>query len=334
MGEIFARRASDWRVDFTGERMTSGHTGQVEFEHLHRYFFARAFCDGLDVLDVAAGEGYGSAYLAQKARCVTGVELSEEMVAHANASYGQANLSYRQGDARRLEFATDSFDVVTSFETIEHFLEQDLFLDEVGRVLRPGGILIISSPDQDVYSPPDSAANPFHARELRRQEFEAMLRARFAHCDFYAQRPMTGTVLLAEPGQAKRGASQTFERRGDRHFEVSSGLPRAPFVLAIASNAPIPACFDSVYIDTSDIEGPVRNLIARLAEQGERMGLRIERLEQERDAAVRAAELATMRIRSIEASTTWRWTNPIRQAMAILARLRDPSRAGMPTPAQ
>ncbi len=301
MGEIFARQASDSQVTFTGERMTSGHAGQVEFEHLHRYFFAREFCQDRDVLDVAAGDGYGSAYLAQKARSVIGVELSGEMVARANASYGQPNLNFRQGDARRLEHAANSFDVVTSFETIEHFLEQDKFLDEVRRVLRPAGILIISSPDRDVYSPPDSPANPFHARELCRQEFEALLRARFEHCDFYTQRPMTGTVLLAEPHRTNRGSSQTFERRGERHFEASSGLPRAPYILAVASNSPIPACFDSVYIETSDTEGAARNLTARLAEQAERLGQRIEILEQQRDAAIRAAESAT---RAAEIATT------------------------------
>lgn len=327
MGEIFARRTADCGVDFTGERMTSTHAGQAEFEHLHRYFFAREFCQDRDVLDIAAGEGYGSAYIAQNARSVIGVELSGEMVAHANASYGQPNLSFQRGDARSLEYPTGSFDVVTSFETIEHFLEQDRFLDEVRRVLRPGGMLILSSPDRDVYSPPDSQANPFHARELSRQELEALLRPRFEHCDFYAQRPMTGTVLLADPSRATRDRSRTFERRGDRHFEASGGLPRAPYLLAIASNAPIRACFDSVYIETSDIEGPVRNLTARFARQ---MAQQAEDLERQRDAAIRMAELATAHARKIEASTSWRCTAPIRQAAGLIAKLRAQARMLMP----
>ena len=323
MGENFARRSSDSRVDFTGERMTPDHSGQAEFEHLHRYFFAREFCQDRDVLDVAAGEGYGSAYLAQKARTVVGVELSAEMVAHAAASYMQPNLTFRQGDARRLEFAADSFDVVTSFETIEHFLEQEAFLDEVRRVLRPNGVFIVSSPNRDVYSPPGSSANPFHAKELCRDEFEALLRPRFGHCDFYSQRPMTGTALLAEPAGVARGSSRTFERRGDRHFEASCGLPRAPFVLAVGSNAPIATGFDSVYIETSDTEGAVRKLTARMGELAEQ----IDRLEQQRDAAIRAAEFATMQVQRIEASHTWRWTAPARLAFGALAKWRRPGKA-------
>jgi 2-polyprenyl-3-methyl-5-hydroxy-6-metoxy-1,4-benzoquinol methylase len=122
MGEIFLREASDKALDFTGERMTAGHVGQVEFEHLHRYFFAREFCRDKDVLDVAAGEGYGSAYLGQIARSVVGVELSAKAVEHANASYKRDNVSFHQGDARHLTLPDASFDVVTSFETIEHFL--------------------------------------------------------------------------------------------------------------------------------------------------------------------------------------------------------------------
>jgi SAM-dependent methyltransferase len=338
MGEIFARRSAATRVDFTGERLTSGQAGQTEFEHLHRYFFAREFCRDKDVLDIAAGEGYGSAYLAQQARTVIGVEIAEAMVAHASDSYPQNNLNFRKGDARRLEFAAKSFDVVTSFETIEHFCEQAEFLDEVSRVLRPNGVFIVSSPDRDIYSPPGSPVNPFHARELSRQEFEAMLRARFVHCDFYAQRPMTGTALLLDSAGAGQGSSRTFERRGDQHFEASSGLPRAPYVVAVASNAAPAERFDSVYIETSDIEGYARNMAALLAQQAEQFGQQIDGLQQELQAAARAAEIAEDRIQSlaaqilsmatqiqsIETSTTWRWTAPIRRAANRLANLRAP----------
>ena len=326
MGEIYPRHASDRQVDFTGERMTPGHAGQAEFEHLHRYFFAREFCRDQDVLDVAAGEGYGTAYLAQNARSAVGVELSAEMVAHAAATYARPNLEFRLGDARRLEFAASSVDVVTSFETIEHFQEHDLFLDEVCRVLRPNGIFIVSSPDRDVYSPPGSPANPFHARELSREEFEALLRRRFGHCDFYSQRPMTGTALLADPARSARGGSRTFERRGDRHFETSGGLPRAPYVLAVGSNAPIRAGFDSVYIETSDIEGEARRLSAQVSELGER----IVQLERERDAAIRAVEFAKSQVQRIETSTTWRWTAPARTAFGAIANLRQPARTVIP----
>jgi tRNA/tmRNA/rRNA uracil-C5-methylase (TrmA/RlmC/RlmD family) len=84
MGEIFEREEAKVALGFTGERLTSDVRGQVEMEHLHRYFFARAFARGKDVLDIASGEGYGSAYLAKVARSVVGVEINPESVAHAS----------------------------------------------------------------------------------------------------------------------------------------------------------------------------------------------------------------------------------------------------------
>lgn len=74
-------------LPFTGERMTSAVGGQIEVEHLHRYLIARDLCRDKDVLDIASGEGYGSALLAQTARGVVGVEIDPQSVAHASASY-------------------------------------------------------------------------------------------------------------------------------------------------------------------------------------------------------------------------------------------------------
>jgi SAM-dependent methyltransferase len=290
MGEIFPREASDLALDFTGERMTTGHLGQVEFEHLHRYFFAREFCRGKDVLDVAAGEGYGSAYLAQTAKSVVGIELSPKAVEHATASYKRDNIRFHQGDARHLALPDASFDVVTSFETIEHFFAQEEFLNEVCRVLRPGGKLIISSPDSDIYSYTGSSVNPFHVKELTRQEFGELLKARFAHCHLYAQRTMTGTVLLADGASPTKDQSWTFERRGDHHFEAAQGLPRAPFVLAVASNEPIGMDFDSFYIETSDLDAPARAATALRAEHMvELQKIRSEQTEERCQAEVSRA---------------------------------------------
>ncbi len=142
MGEIFERIKPAKDLDWTGERFTTATSGQIEIEHLHRYFLARELCRGLDVLDVASGEGYGSALLAQTAASVIGVDLSKKAVDHAANSYNLANLSFKVGDARELPIEDGSLDVVVSFETLEHFFEHNQFLAEVKRVLRPQGRLI------------------------------------------------------------------------------------------------------------------------------------------------------------------------------------------------
>lgn len=75
MGELIRREAASAPRPFSGERLTTGMVGQVEIEHYHRYLLAREFCRGRDVLDVAAGEGYGTALLSQVARSAVGVEI-------------------------------------------------------------------------------------------------------------------------------------------------------------------------------------------------------------------------------------------------------------------
>ncbi len=246
MGEIFAVDRPAIPLRFTGERMTSDASGQIEFEHLHRYCFARLFCRGKDVVDVAAGEGYGSALLAQVANRVVGVEMAGDAVEHAVAAYRRPNLHFVCGDVRCLPLPSDSADVVVSFETIEHLYEQEAFLTEIRRVLRPDGLLVISSPDSEVYSFVGSEVNPFHVRELTGDEFKQALHALFANVDCYAQRVLIGSAITID------GPSQgitTFERRDETYVDARRGLPRAPYLVAIASAHPLEAPCQTLYID-------------------------------------------------------------------------------------
>src|ERR1019366_10169949 len=135
--ETFPREAAANPEPCRGERMTGTVHGQVEIEHYHRYLFSRGFCRDRDVLDVASGEGYGAAQLAQVATHVVGVEYAGATVRNAAANFPRPNLCFVQADARSLPLSDASFDVVTSFETIQHFDRQDRFVAEVRRVLRP-----------------------------------------------------------------------------------------------------------------------------------------------------------------------------------------------------
>jgi protein-L-isoaspartate O-methyltransferase len=83
MDEIFAHEQPSPAHGHTGERLSHGHSLQTEAEHFHRYYVARQMARGVDVLDIACGEGYGSALLAQVARSVVGIDLDEEAIAHA-----------------------------------------------------------------------------------------------------------------------------------------------------------------------------------------------------------------------------------------------------------
>ncbi len=254
MAELFERPMPPAPLPWTGERLTTLAGGQVETEHLHRYVLARALCAGLDVLDIASGEGYGSALLAQTAASVVGVELDPASVAHAQVSYRADNLRFMAGDARRIPLPNASVDAAVSFETIEHFAEQAEFLAEIRRVLRPGGRFIVSSPERGAYSPPGKAPNPFHVRELSRAEFMALLRGQFAHVALLGQRIVQGSALVGEAGDL-RPPMLVFERHGPNGF-AQGGLRDPMYLIALASDRAGHALPDSLLIEPGGIAEP------------------------------------------------------------------------------
>ena len=151
-------------------------------EHVGRYRFAAPAVRGKRVLDVACGSGYGCAILAETAAEVVGVDISPDAVAHAAARYaGLPNVRFACGDARRVPLTSERFDVVTSFETIEHLPGPDIddYLAEVNRLLVAGGRAFISTPDRDSYSLGGDTGNPFHLHEFTRDEFVTRLGRHF-----------------------------------------------------------------------------------------------------------------------------------------------------------
>lgn len=169
------------------ERMIPEAAGvNVFWEHAYRYAFAAQYVKGKAVLDIACGEGYGAASLrAAGASNVIGVDVAAGACSHAKDKYG---IETRQGSAESIPLADAEVDAVVSFETIEHVARPLLFLDECKRVLRPGGILIISTPNKDVFSRRNGSVNPHHCSEMRPLEFRTEVCARFDEAQFFAQR--------------------------------------------------------------------------------------------------------------------------------------------------
>jgi SAM-dependent methyltransferase len=223
-------------MPFTGERFVPGVGGNIQLEHLHRYLLAASVVRGKEVLDIACGEGYGSALLAASAARVTGVDISPEAVAHARAKYRAGNLEFREGSCAAMPLPDASVDVVVSSETIEHHDQHEAMLREVRRVLRPGGVLVISSPDKLEYSDRPNYRNPHHVRELTRAEFLALLGANFRNHAIYGQRVMYGSAIFAEEGSGPTGC---FEQSGEGAQYVR-GVPRAVYLVAVASDAGLP----------------------------------------------------------------------------------------------
>ncbi len=190
-------------LSFTGERFLPSCEGEMIYEHWHRYLFARQYVAGKRVLDVASGEGYGSALMAGVAASVTGVDISAEAVEHAAARYGSApNLRYVCASCASIPLPDASFDVIVSFETIEHMTEHDAFMAEVARLLAPGGLFIISSPNRVEYSDRTGYRNEFHVKELDGPELRSLLDRHFPEQHWFAQRPCFQSMLWSLEGPA------------------------------------------------------------------------------------------------------------------------------------
>lgn len=227
-------------LEFTGERFTPECVREIWYEHWHRYVFARRFAVGKRVLDAACGEGYGTALLAAVAAQAIGVDIDEASIRHAQTRYaGHANLDYRRADVTALPFADRSFDVLVSFETLEHLAGQEQLLREFSRVLARDGVLVLSSPDKRTYSDLTGFANPHHVRELYRDELLALLKPHFSSIDLFGQKLLFGSAIWALDNATSGSEAFTATSGGER---VELGLAHDPvYFLAVCSNAAVPA---------------------------------------------------------------------------------------------
>ncbi|CAH1078565.1 class I SAM-dependent methyltransferase [Candidatus Nitrotoga sp. 1052] len=184
---------------FTGERFLPECSGEIWYEHWHRYALARQLSQHCTVLDVACGEGYGAAMVAETAYKVVGVDLSVDVIQHAKNNYRHhANLQFVTATCECLPFSDASFDCAISFETIEHIEKQKEFISELTRVLRPNGILILSSPNKHLYSDAHDYHNEFHVRELYRNELEELLHVTFPHIFWLGQKLLFHSAIWPE----------------------------------------------------------------------------------------------------------------------------------------
>ncbi|MBE1424579.1 SAM-dependent methyltransferase [Desulfomicrobium macestii] len=233
---------------FDGERYVPEIGGFIHAEHMHRYRIAQILTTGKDVLDVACGEGYGSNLLAADALSVTGIDISAKALDNAQLTYSRDNLCFIQGNCAELPCKSSSFDVVASFETIEHHDQHEEMLHELRRVLRPDGVLLISSPNRPEYNRSLSEPNPYHVKELDFNEFAVLLQSHFQNVVFYAHRVLNASCIAPLDDCA----------RFFRHFDISGGgafdIPRPVYYLAVASNGPLPDLGASVYeVQTMDL---------------------------------------------------------------------------------
>jgi SAM-dependent methyltransferase len=224
-------------LTFTGERFVPGDPnakGDMWYEHWHRYHYVLPLVAGKTVLDVACGEGYGSALLSRHAAQVCGVDIAADAIAHGRTTYvSRTNLQLIEASCTQMPFDTARFDMVVSFETIEHIHEQAAFLGEIKRVLKPDGVLILSCPNKAEYSDKRGFSNEFHVKELYRPELKALLATCFGHTRWLSQRNAFVSLIEPEKLDAAAGESLTVS-------QAASDRPVTPlpalYELVVAGN--------------------------------------------------------------------------------------------------
>ncbi|MBK9705008.1 MAG: methyltransferase domain-containing protein [Betaproteobacteria bacterium] len=300
--------------EFTGERFLPQCSGEIWAEHWHRYLFAAAHVAGCDVLDAACGEGYGAALLAQRAKSVTGLDINGPTIAAARAKYAMPALRFEAGSVTAMPFVDASFDCVVSFETLEHLAEQQVMLAEMRRVLRPHGVLIISTPNRVEYSDKRDFHNEFHVRELSEDEFRALLGRYFGAQRWYGQRLVFNSALwplpVATGVPTDTGAGWVTVDAADRT------LPAPMYFVALAAADPslLPAVARTTLLADPD-DTMYRDYIRTVAREAT-----LERLVGERDRQLSAQHDRMQRFEALVGEREARIVERDRQLATLAAR--------------
>ena len=311
-------------MKFTGERFIPTEQGRIRLEHYHRYAVVLDVVKGKTVLDVACGEGYGSLLMADIAHAVVGVDISDEAVRHATSLYEKQNLKFVQGSATNLTFPDDSFDVVVSFETIEHLARQEKMLAEIRRVLRPSGVLIISSPNRPVYSEESGEHNDFHVKELDYREFDVLLRSQFPTVEYFGQRLLMSSVI--QPLNGAPSTSSVWSDDGSKLKANAANLREPVYLLAIcgAASANLPHLgMSALYPESMDLVKHYvgfanwAKLLDKYVAERDTQIASLSQAVTERDGQIASLTVerrrAVAQLQAITQRSSWRLTRPLRE---------------------
>jgi 2-polyprenyl-3-methyl-5-hydroxy-6-metoxy-1,4-benzoquinol methylase len=285
-------------LEFTGERFIPGAGGhQIAGEHAHRYISARSLAANKRVLDLGCGVGYGSQLLAGYASYV-GVDIADDAITAAQNAFGGPGVAFEVGDVTATRIPDDSLDLIVCFEVIEHVLDPESVVREAKRMLAPGGVLVLSTPDKDVYNAVREAPNPFHPSELTRTELDHILAKHFRNHACWGQRFTVASAIFAPAVEA--GLGLVYLPAG------GYGTPPQPmYWVAVASDSTLPNYESSTMLlsDERDLGAELMRAVTQLGKFEAELQARADALaaadERERRARAQLAEYEAI-IRRLE----------------------------------
>jgi 2-polyprenyl-3-methyl-5-hydroxy-6-metoxy-1,4-benzoquinol methylase len=337
-------RESDERFVPSVHRGTS-----MEPEHHVRYGWAAEVLEGREVLDAGCGVGWGTRRLAERASRVVGVDLAPQAIVEARRHYGD-RAEFVEGDLLDMPFEPQSFDAVVCFEAIEHLEDPGLALAEMRRVLRPNGLLLVSSPNRGVYP----EGNPFHLHELTAEEFREEVQGHFRNVSVFRQQTYVATMLggdaaLALDDPAVRLEANVAKVEGgppgsELYTVIAAGdgeLPPAPGHLVLGGRLDhteashltemwqeraVKAEVDAAAIRTEAFyeTEEQRKTIERAAAKADEDETRIAQLNWQLLEATTRLEQVSAQTGSIQESRSWRFTRPLRWLGRFFRRHSNP----------
>lgn len=150
--------------------------------HTAAYVHASRSCEDKRVLDFGCNTGYGAKILSKSARKVVGVDVSENAISAAKNEYGHLGIEFQKFDGKKLPFKDDAFDLIDSFQVIEHIVDYTEYIEELKRVLSKRGALLFTTPNAFLRLDPGMKPwNDFHVREFNHDEFKVLLETFFPY---------------------------------------------------------------------------------------------------------------------------------------------------------
>jgi SAM-dependent methyltransferase len=156
---------------------------------------------GRKVVDLACGEGYGSAVLARTARSVVGVDANPEAFEHARLRYPRVRF-----ERNMIELWQGDVDCVVFLQTIEHIQDPDAMLEHIRGLIEPGGVAYVSTPNVLTLAPKgaERSGNPWHVREYRPGEYRELCERHFGHVEllglFHARKLRAHQIAIEHLG--------------------------------------------------------------------------------------------------------------------------------------